>query len=138
VPSALAPLAAVHASHAPLQAALQQTPSRQVPPWHWRSRAQLAPVIAGLVVFGAIVVRTETITGTIAPSIVVSVADEGGGMDARAAERAFDDFFTTKAAGSGLGLAFVRRVALAHGGEVSMTTDVGRGTTVRLHLPLEA
>ena len=50
--------------------------------------------------------------------VVLSVEDTGEGMDARTRERAFDDFFTTKATGSGLGLAFVRRVVEAHGGEV--------------------
>ena len=48
-------------------------------------------------------------------------------MDARTRERAFDDFYTTKATGSGLGLAFVRRVVEAHGGEVSLTSKEGAG-----------
>jgi two-component system sensor histidine kinase HydH len=61
--------------------------------------------------------------------------DTGEGMDARTRERAFDDFFTTKATGSGLGLAFVRRVVEAHGGEVSLTSREGHGTVVRLRLP---
>jgi two-component system, NtrC family, sensor histidine kinase HydH len=65
----------------------------------------------------------------------VSVEDTGEGMDARTRERAFDEFFTTKATGSGLGLAFVRRVVEAHGGEVSLTSREGRGTIVSLRLP---
>jgi signal transduction histidine kinase len=68
-------------------------------------------------------------------AVVVQVQDTGEGMDARRAERAFDDFYTTKATGSGLGLAFVRRVALAHGGNVSLTSRPGEGTTVELRLP---
>jgi signal transduction histidine kinase len=67
--------------------------------------------------------------------VVLSVEDTGEGMDARTRERAFDEFFTTKATGSGLGLAFVRRVLEAHGGSVSLTSGEGRGTIVRLHLP---
>jgi signal transduction histidine kinase len=59
-------------------------------------------------------------------------------MDARRAERAFDDFFTTKTTGSGLGLAFVRRVALAHGGNVSLASRPGEGTRVELRLPAAA
>ena len=66
----------------------------------------------------------------------LSVEDTGEGMNARTRERAFDDFYTTKATGSGLGLAFVRRVVEAHGGQVALTSHEGRGTTVTLRLPL--
>jgi two-component system, NtrC family, sensor histidine kinase HydH len=68
--------------------------------------------------------------------VVVRVADTGAGMDARTRERVFDDFFTTKATGSGLGLPFVQRVAEAHGGSVSLRSREGRGTVVELHLPV--
>jgi signal transduction histidine kinase len=83
---------------------------------------------------GTLTVRTqrEEPEGT---GVVLSVEDTGEGMDARARERAFDEFFTTKASGSGLGLAFVRRVVEAHGGEVALTSREGRGTIVRLRLP---
>jgi signal transduction histidine kinase len=67
--------------------------------------------------------------------VVVRVADTGAGMDARTAERVFDEFFTTKTTGSGLGLPFVRRVIEAHGGSVALTSRVGRGTVVDLRLP---
>jgi signal transduction histidine kinase len=69
-------------------------------------------------------------------SVTVSVEDTGKGMDARTRERAFDDFFTTKATGSGLGLAFVRRVVEAHGGQVALTSQEGRGTVIVLRLPV--
>ncbi|HYO58873.1 two-component system sensor histidine kinase NtrB [Archangium sp.] len=67
--------------------------------------------------------------------VALSVEDTGEGMNARTRERAFDDFYTTKATGSGLGLAFVRRVVEAHGGQVALTSHEGRGTTVTLRLP---
>ncbi|MCE9669236.1 ATP-binding protein [Myxococcus stipitatus] len=69
--------------------------------------------------------------------VALEVRDTGDGMDARTRERAFDDFFTTKASGSGLGLAFVRRVVEAHGGEVVLTSREGHGTVVRLRLPVD-
>ena len=69
-------------------------------------------------------------------AVVVTVTDSGEGMDARRAERVFDDFYTTKTTGSGFGLAFVRRVAIAHGGSVSLTTQLHKGTTVNLRFPL--
>jgi two-component system sensor histidine kinase HydH len=83
---------------------------------------------------GTVTVRTrrEALDGA---GVVLSVEDTGEGMDARTRERAFDEFFTTKASGSGLGLAFVRRVVEAHGGEVSLTSREGRGTIVSLRLP---
>jgi signal transduction histidine kinase len=83
---------------------------------------------------GALTVRTERADGFAQGGIVVSVEDAGEGMDARHAERAFDDFYTTKANGSGLGLAFARRVAQAHGGDASLSSRVGAGTIVRLRM----
>lgn len=64
------------------------------------------------------------------------VVDQGPGMDARVLERATEDFFTTKATGSGLGLAFARRVVEAHGGELSVTSRPGAGTTVAFRFPI--
>ena len=81
---------------------------------------------------GTVTVRTAAARG----ALVLSVEDDGAGMDARTRERAFDEFFTTKAAGTGLGLPFVRRVAEAHGGSVSLAARPGRGTVVQLRLPL--
>jgi signal transduction histidine kinase len=88
---------------------------------------------------GALRVRTRVdnpAAGT--TTVVVRVEDTGEGMDVRRAERAFDDFYTTKATGSGLGLAFVRRVAMAHGGNVSLASRPGEGTVVELRLPTAA
>jgi signal transduction histidine kinase len=79
-------------------------------------------------------VRVETELGPTA--IVVRVKDTGMGMDARQLERAFEDFYTTKPGGSGLGLAFTRRVMLAHGGDASITSERGVGTTVELRVPI--
>lgn len=63
-------------------------------------------------------------------SIVVD--DDGPGMDARTRDRAFEEFYTTKATGSGLGLAFVRRVAEAHGWRARIDSIEGRGTRVTI------
>lgn len=91
--------------------------------------------------FEAMAARGGTLTvatrsGDPERSIVVSVEDSGPGMDARTSARVFEDFFTTKAQGSGLGLAFVRRVVEAHGGEVSLSSEEGRGTAVELRFPI--
>jgi signal transduction histidine kinase len=68
--------------------------------------------------------------------VSIRVEDDGPGMDARTRERAFDEFFTTKATGSGLGLAYVARVAAAHGGRARVESEEGRGTTVEMVLPI--
>ncbi len=65
----------------------------------------------------------------------IYVKDDGPGMDVRTRERAFDEFYTTKATGSGLGLAFVSRVAEAHGGNARIEGEKGIGTTVELSVP---
>ena len=85
-----------------------------------------------------VVVRTGVAALRQTPGVAISVEDSGVGMSPRVRERAMDDFFTTKETGSGLGLAFVRRVAEAHGGEVALSSKEGVGTTVRLFLPLGA
>ncbi len=68
------------------------------------------------------------------PWVFVSVRDEGPGMDPRTRERALEGFFTTKSQGSGLGLAFVRRVVEAHKGKLLIQSHEGMGTTVRIEL----
>jgi signal transduction histidine kinase len=86
---------------------------------------------------GSITVRTEDASSAGAGFVAISVADTGQGMDPRVLARALDDFFTTKSSGSGLGLPFVRRVAEVHGGDLSLHSVEGKGTTVRWRLRAE-
>jgi len=69
--------------------------------------------------------------------IRLSVTDTGDGMPAEVAERAFEAFFTTKEAGkgTGLGLSMVYGFARQSGGHATLTSEIGRGTTVSLYLP---
>lgn len=71
------------------------------------------------------------------PFVRISVSDTGSGIDDAVRERVFEPFFTTKAqgAGTGLGLPMVRAMARAAGGEVTIDSVVGQGTTIHLWLP---
>ena len=70
-------------------------------------------------------------------AVTLEVADTGTGMDSEAAARAFDRFWRSgDSAGAGLGLAIVRDLVVAHGGEVTLESAPGRGTTVRCRFPL--
>jgi two-component system, LuxR family, sensor kinase FixL len=66
----------------------------------------------------------------------IDVEDSGPGIPPTAIDKLFTPFFTTKARGTGLGLATVRRIADAHGGQVSIVRTDAHGTIVRLSIPL--
>ena len=71
------------------------------------------------------------------PYLVLSVKDNGPGMDAETRDAASADFATTKTTGSGLGLSFVRRVAEGHGGRLTLVTQPGQGCEASIWLPVE-
>jgi len=75
-------------------------------------------------------------TGGGADDVWVSVADTGGGIPQDQLNRIFEPFYTTKKKGSGLGLMIVQRIVRAHGGRIELDSQVGRGTTFRIWLPL--
>jgi len=69
--------------------------------------------------------------------IQISVEDNGTGMSEEVKTQAFSPFYTTKAQGTGLGLAVVFAVVKAHGGRVGLESEKGIGTQVNLYLPGE-
>ncbi|MBQ8960415.1 MAG: HAMP domain-containing histidine kinase [Ruminococcus sp.] len=70
--------------------------------------------------------------------VLISVADEGIGMSQEAVEKVFQPFYmvdksrSRKAGGAGLGLALCEKIASVHGAELSVTSEIGKGTTVSL------
>ena len=67
--------------------------------------------------------------------VVITVRDRGAGMTQDQQDRAFEDYYTTKEGGMGVGLGFVRKVAAAHGIRMTMRSRPGRGTTVDMAFP---
>jgi len=66
----------------------------------------------------------------------IEVRDQGGGIPPEVQDKVFNLYFTTKKTGSGIGLAMSYRVLQLHNGALNFETEVGRGTTFRLLLPL--
>ena len=67
--------------------------------------------------------------------VSISVRDEGPGIGPSHLERIFEPFYSTRPDGTGLGLPIARRIAQAHGGDLSVESRGGTGTTVTVHLP---
>ena len=72
-----------------------------------------------------------------AKSVCIAVTDTGTGMTSEVVARAFDPFFTTKplGKGTGLGLSMIYGFARQSGGEASIESRIGAGTTIRINLP---
>ncbi len=69
-------------------------------------------------------------------SVVIDVADRGGGIPEPIRARVFDPFFSTKGEGTGLGLAITRHIVESHGGSVTCEPRDGGGTRFRIALPI--
>ena len=85
---------------------------------------------------GVIVVTAGPVEGR--GGIQIRVADTGAGIAEADQAHVFDPYFTTKPSGTGLGLAIVHNIMEAHGGEIRIESQPGRGTTVVLFFPERA
>lgn len=66
---------------------------------------------------------------------LVDVIDTGRGMDEQTVRRIFDAYFSTKRAGTGLGLAISKRIVREHGGDITVTSEPGKGSDFTIMLP---
>lgn len=82
--------------------------------------------------------RVRVTTGREGGAVLLTVADNGTGMDETVRRRAFEEFFTTKphGRGTGLGLALSRRLLRAAGADIELQSQPGRGTLACIRLPL--
>lgn len=87
---------------------------------------------------GALTIETTRTTTGGDPFVLFRVRDEGPGMNEETAARVFEDFFTTKETGAGLGLTIVRRLITDHGGRIEFDSKPGDGTEFRVLFPMSA
>jgi len=81
-------------------------------------------------------IRENSVPGLIQNKYIrIIVSDDGNGIDQKHIDRVFEPYFTTKPAGSGLGLATVYSIIRQHGGSILVDSQLGKGTTITLYLP---
>jgi len=67
---------------------------------------------------------------------IIQVIDTAGGMPPEQVQRIFDAYYSTKKSGTGLGLAMARRIVEEHGGRITVSSEVGKGSDFQIHLPI--
>ena len=83
---------------------------------------------------GAIVITTQK-TGEM---VLLRFSDTGTGISEQALAKIFEPHFSTKKSGMGLGLAIVRNIVQEHGGSIRCNSELGRGATFDIELPMNA
>jgi PAS domain S-box-containing protein len=69
-------------------------------------------------------------------ALLISVIDHGVGMSPETKRRLFEAFYTTKRNGTGLGMMITQEIVKKHGGKIEVESEEGRGTTVKVYLPV--
>jgi len=88
------------------------------------------------VTFASLRRLTVTVSAAVEDSsVAISAHDTGTGIRTELQDKLFRPLFTGKAKGTGLGLAVVQRIVEAHGGQVTVESEVGTGSTFKVKLP---
>ena len=74
-------------------------------------------------------------TDRVSDALRVEIVDTGRGIDAEEAKKIFEPFYTTKTHGLGLGMPYARKMIEQHGGSISISSGLGKGTTVSIIVP---
>ena len=86
---------------------------------------------------GLLLVRTGILNGKSGPAQAeVRISDTGSGIPDEVLKKIFNPFFTTREKGSGLGLAIVQTIVDNHNGDIEVVSEIGKGTTIIVRLPL--
>jgi CheY-like chemotaxis protein len=89
---------------------------------------------------GTVTIRSRRVVGgeegPAPAALVISVIDDGCGMDAETKGRAFEPFFSRKPENTGLGLAMVYGLIQQSGGQIELESEEGRGTAIHISLPV--
>jgi two-component system, NtrC family, sensor histidine kinase HydH len=81
---------------------------------------------------GELLVRLRRIRS----QVELSITDTGIGMTSESLARCFEEYWSDKAGGTGLGLSTARRIIEEHGGSITALSEVGRGSSFSINLPL--
>jgi signal transduction histidine kinase len=100
-----------------------------------RNAKESLPEGQGTVTVSTEVVAGNGVAGAGGDRILLSVSDEGCGISPEDHDRIFQDFFTTKDQGTGLGLSNVRRLVADFEGGIKVISEPGKGTTFMVSLP---
>jgi signal transduction histidine kinase len=89
---------------------------------------------------GTLTVSTRRVEGVGEPMAELAVSDTGVGMEPAVVKRVFEPFYTTRESngGTGLGLTIVKNIVSNHGGRIHVESEPGKGTSIRVQLPLKA
>jgi signal transduction histidine kinase len=83
----------------------------------------------------SVTLTSQKVKSETRPRVNVEFQDTGKGMDSAVVSHVFDPFFTTKPSGTGLGLSISHELVRAHGGDIKIDSEKGRGTSVIIIIP---